>query len=144
MNPATGFLQLALTQRAASPSALPPISPMISNASLGGSAAYRVSDGAIVSYLTPEGGVTTLTGGPLGGMVPAGDHLFISANGSANTLVWNAATDQVLGSYALVLGGLGANDVLPLRIGDLLRARWLATWRERIPVAMRGASRSGK
>src|SRR3954454_20358673 len=29
--------------------------------------------------------------------------------------------------YALVLGGLGANDVLPLRIGDLLRARWLAT-----------------
>ncbi len=29
--------------------------------------------------------------------------------------------------YALVLGGIGANDVLPLRIGDLLRARWLAT-----------------
>jgi uncharacterized protein (TIRG00374 family) len=29
--------------------------------------------------------------------------------------------------YVLVLGGLGANDVLPLRIGDLLRARWLAT-----------------
>src|SRR3954451_21869594 len=29
--------------------------------------------------------------------------------------------------YTLVLGGLGANDVLPLRIGDLLRARWLAT-----------------
>jgi WD40 repeat protein len=49
--------------------------------------------------------VTTLTGGPLGGMVPAGDHLFISANGSANTLVWNAATNQVLGSYPLVLGG---------------------------------------
>ncbi len=29
--------------------------------------------------------------------------------------------------YALVLGGIGANDVLPLRIGDILRARWLAT-----------------
>ena len=29
--------------------------------------------------------------------------------------------------YALVLAGIGANDVLPLRIGDLLRARWLAT-----------------
>ncbi len=29
--------------------------------------------------------------------------------------------------YALVLGGIGANNVLPLRIGDLLRARWLAT-----------------
>ena len=29
--------------------------------------------------------------------------------------------------YALVLGGVGANDILPLRIGDILRARWLAT-----------------
>lgn len=29
--------------------------------------------------------------------------------------------------YALVLGGIGANNVLPLRIGDLLRGRWLAT-----------------
>ena len=29
--------------------------------------------------------------------------------------------------YALVLGGIGANNVLPLRIGDLLRARWLGT-----------------
>ena len=29
--------------------------------------------------------------------------------------------------YALVLGGVGANNVLPLRIGDILRARWLAT-----------------
>jgi hypothetical protein len=29
--------------------------------------------------------------------------------------------------YALVLGGIGANNVLPLRIGDILRARWLAT-----------------
>jgi uncharacterized protein (TIRG00374 family) len=29
--------------------------------------------------------------------------------------------------YELVLGGIGANNVLPLRIGDLLRARWLAT-----------------
>ena len=29
--------------------------------------------------------------------------------------------------YALVLAGIGANNVLPLRIGDLLRARWLAT-----------------
>ena len=28
--------------------------------------------------------------------------------------------------YALVLGGIGANNILPLRIGDLLRARWLA------------------
>ena len=29
--------------------------------------------------------------------------------------------------YTLVLGGIGANNILPLRIGDLLRARWLAT-----------------
>lgn len=29
--------------------------------------------------------------------------------------------------YALVLGGIGANNVLPLRVGDLLRGRWLAT-----------------
>jgi uncharacterized protein (TIRG00374 family) len=29
--------------------------------------------------------------------------------------------------YELVLGGIGANNVLPLRVGDLLRARWLAT-----------------
>jgi uncharacterized protein (TIRG00374 family) len=29
--------------------------------------------------------------------------------------------------YALVLGGIGANNILPLRIGDLLRGRWLAT-----------------
>jgi glycosyltransferase 2 family protein len=29
--------------------------------------------------------------------------------------------------YALVLGGIGANNILPLRIGDLFRARWLAT-----------------
>jgi uncharacterized protein (TIRG00374 family) len=29
--------------------------------------------------------------------------------------------------YALVLAGLAANNVLPLRIGDLLRARWLGT-----------------
>ena len=28
--------------------------------------------------------------------------------------------------YTLVLGGIGANNILPLRIGDLLRARWLA------------------
>jgi uncharacterized protein (TIRG00374 family) len=28
--------------------------------------------------------------------------------------------------YALGLGGIGANNVLPLRIGDILRARWLA------------------
>jgi glycosyltransferase 2 family protein len=28
--------------------------------------------------------------------------------------------------YALVLGGIGANNILPLRIGDILRARWLA------------------
>jgi uncharacterized protein (TIRG00374 family) len=31
------------------------------------------------------------------------------------------------GFYALVLGGIGANNVLPLRIGDLLRGRWLAS-----------------
>ncbi len=53
----------------------------------------------------PRTGTGTLTGGALGGIVPEGDHLFISANGSANTLVWNAATAQVLGSYPLVLGG---------------------------------------
>jgi len=35
--------------------------------------------------------------------------------------------------YALVLGGIGANNVLPLRIGDILRARWLAT-SARIPT----------
>ncbi len=35
--------------------------------------------------------------------------------------------------YALVLGGVGANNVLPLRIGDLLRGRWLAS-RARIPT----------
>ena len=35
--------------------------------------------------------------------------------------------------YALVLGGIGANNVLPLRIGDLLRARWLST-SARIPA----------
>jgi uncharacterized protein (TIRG00374 family) len=29
--------------------------------------------------------------------------------------------------YALVLAGIGANNVLPLRLGDILRARWLAT-----------------
>jgi len=29
--------------------------------------------------------------------------------------------------YELVLAGVAANNVLPLRIGDLLRARWLAT-----------------
>ena len=29
--------------------------------------------------------------------------------------------------YALVLGGICANNVLPLRIGDILRGRWLAT-----------------
>jgi len=29
--------------------------------------------------------------------------------------------------YELVLGGIGANNVLPLRLGDILRARWLAT-----------------
>lgn len=28
--------------------------------------------------------------------------------------------------YALVLGGIGTNNVLPLRIGDILRGRWLA------------------
>jgi uncharacterized protein (TIRG00374 family) len=29
--------------------------------------------------------------------------------------------------YELVLGGIGANNVLPLRVGDILRGRWLAT-----------------
>ena len=33
----------------------------------------------------------------------------------------------------LVLAGVGANNLLPLRIGDLLRARWLAS-REAIPT----------
>ena len=72
---------------------------------LGGSASYRVSDGATVANLTPEGGVTTLTGGALGGLAPAGPDLFISVNGSANVLVWNVATAQTLGTYRLVLGG---------------------------------------
>ena len=71
----------------------------------GGSAAFRVSDGAEVSELTPSGGIPTLTGGPLGGMVPFEDHSFISANGSATALVWNAATSQVIATRPLVLGG---------------------------------------
>lgn len=44
---------------------------------------------------------------------------------------WRLVADTLLLSvwrfYALVLAGIGANNVLPLRIGDLLRARWLAT-----------------
>ncbi len=35
--------------------------------------------------------------------------------------------------YVLVLAGIGTNNVLPLRVGDLLRARWLATT-ARIPT----------
>ena len=57
------------------------------------------------ALLTPDDVTTTLTGGPLGGMVPVGDHSFIAANGSANALVWNAATGQVVGRSALALGG---------------------------------------
>ena len=38
--------------------------------------------------------------------------------------------------YALVLAGIGANNVLPLRLGDILRARWLATSAE-IPSGQR-------
>ena len=45
----------------------------------------------------------------------------------------HAAQLSVRRFYALVLGGVGANNVLPLRIGDLLRGRWLAT-RAAIPT----------
>ena len=50
-------------------------------------ASYRVSDGVNAALLTPDDVTTTLTGGPLGGMVPVGDHSFIAANGSANRAV---------------------------------------------------------
>ena len=68
-------------------------------------ASYRVSDGVNAALLTPDDVTTTLTGGPLGGMVPVGDHSFIAANGSATALYWNAATGQVVGRSALALGG---------------------------------------
>jgi uncharacterized protein (TIRG00374 family) len=42
-------------------------------------------------------------------------------------LIADAPQLSVRRFYALVLGGIGANNVLPLRIGDLLRGRWLAT-----------------
>jgi uncharacterized protein (TIRG00374 family) len=42
-------------------------------------------------------------------------------------LIADTLTLTVSRFYALVLAGIGANNVLPLRIGDLLRARWLAT-----------------
>ena len=42
-------------------------------------------------------------------------------------LIADARQLSVRRFYALVLGGVGANNVLPLRIGDILRGRWLAT-----------------
>jgi glycosyltransferase 2 family protein len=43
-------------------------------------------------------------------------------------------SDRPVGQYfTLVLAGVGTNNLLPLRIGDLLRARWLAS-RESIPT----------
>ena len=71
----------------------------------GGLAAYRVADAKDVAILAPEDVTTTLTGGPLGGLIPIQDHSLIAANGSANALVWNAATSQVLGTYPLAIGG---------------------------------------
>jgi hypothetical protein len=49
------------------------------------------------------------------------------AQGARWRLVSGALMLSVRRFYALVLGGIAANNVLPLRIGDLLRARWLAT-----------------
>ena len=48
------------------------------------------------------------------------------AQGARWRLIANAVEYPVRRFYALVLGGIGANNILPLRIGDLLRARWLA------------------
>jgi hypothetical protein len=49
------------------------------------------------------------------------------AQGARWRLIADALSLSLRRFYALVLGGVGANNVLPLRIGDLLRARWLAT-----------------
>jgi hypothetical protein len=49
------------------------------------------------------------------------------AQGARWRLIAGALFLSVRRFYALVLGGIAANNVLPLRIGDLLRARWLAT-----------------
>jgi uncharacterized protein (TIRG00374 family) len=55
----------------------------------------------------------------------------------AQALRWRviAATRSVSRRHflALVLAGIASNNVLPLRIGDLLRSRWLAT-AARIPT----------
>ena len=48
------------------------------------------------------------------------------AQGARWRLIAGALLLSVRRFYALVLGGIGANNILPLRIGDLLRARWLA------------------
>jgi glycosyltransferase 2 family protein len=48
------------------------------------------------------------------------------AQGARWRLIANTLEHTVRRFYALVLGGIGANNILPLRIGDLLRARWLA------------------
>ncbi len=72
---------------------------------LGASEAYRVSDGSVAARFSPELGTTTLTGGVLGGIAAVNDHAFVTANGSANTLVWDAATQQILATYPVVLGG---------------------------------------
>ena len=49
------------------------------------------------------------------------------AQGARWRLIAHSLELTVRRFYALVLGGIGANNVLPLRIGDILRARWLAT-----------------
>ena len=48
------------------------------------------------------------------------------AQGARWRIIANTLELTVKRFYALVLGGIGANNILPLRIGDLLRARWLA------------------
>ncbi len=48
------------------------------------------------------------------------------AQGARWRLIANTFEHTVRRFYALVLGGIGANNILPLRVGDLLRARWLA------------------
>ena len=48
------------------------------------------------------------------------------AQGARWRVIANTLEVTVKRFYALVLGGIGANNILPLRIGDLLRARWLA------------------
>lgn len=48
------------------------------------------------------------------------------AQGARWRLIADAMHLSVRRFYALVLGGIGANNLLPLRIGDILRGRWLA------------------